>query len=83
MLPRDVLPLIEDLAIDDPPDPSTLPEFKTQFGHDLRDDELGLRSLLEQPEMLSRSWWQPAHTSRRRRPSSKALKRHATALRAA
>lgn len=41
--------LIDDL-VDEPEDPFTIPEIKRELAHERRDEELGLRGLLEQPE---------------------------------
>lgn len=41
--------LIDDL-MDEPEDPFTIPEIKRELAHEHRDEELGLRGLLEQPE---------------------------------
>jgi hypothetical protein len=49
---------------------------------DRHDDELGLRSILERPEALSKAWWHSAQAERRQ-PSTKSVKRHADLLRAA
>jgi hypothetical protein len=36
--------------VDEPEDPFTIPEIKRELMQENRDDELGLRALLEQPE---------------------------------
>jgi hypothetical protein len=41
--------LIDDL-VDEPEDPFTIPDIKRELMQERRDDELGLRTLLEQPE---------------------------------
>jgi hypothetical protein len=41
--------LIDDL-MDEPEDPFTIAEIERELAHDLRDEDLGLRGLLEQPE---------------------------------
>ena len=60
MLSTNELWLIEEASLDDPPDLLTLPEIKQHAAHDLDDEDLGLRRLLERPEALSRSWWREA-----------------------
>ena len=42
--------LLTDDLVDEPEDPFTLPELARELARDYRDDELGLRGLLEQPE---------------------------------
>jgi len=81
MLPVDDLWLMEDPPIDEPADVLTIPEVKQHVVHDHHDDDLGLRSLLERPETLSKSWWRKEH--RLRRASSKTTRRQPATLRAA
>jgi hypothetical protein len=82
MVASNELWLIDDLPIDDPSDLLTIPEIKQHVAHDLRDEDLGLRSLLERPEALSKSLRRDEHARTRRAPS-KSAKRHPDALRAA
>ena len=84
MLARNELWIVEDPPIDEPCDLLTIPELKQHVSHDLRlrDEELGLRSLLERPEALSNSWWR-AEQVRTRRPPSRKGKRQHDVLRAA
>jgi len=42
--------LIDDDVVDEPEDPFTIPEIRRELAREHRDDELGLRGLLEQPE---------------------------------
>jgi hypothetical protein len=55
MLTKDELWLVEELSADEPPDLLTIPEIRQYVAHDLRDDELGLWSLTERPEALSKA----------------------------
>jgi hypothetical protein len=66
MLANDELWLVEEPPIDAPSDLLTIPEVRNHVIHELHDDELGLRSLLERPEALSKSWWRAEHVRRRR-----------------
>jgi hypothetical protein len=43
--------LLMDDLLDEPEDPFTIPEIQRELAHAHRDDELGLRALLEQPEL--------------------------------
>jgi hypothetical protein len=47
MLTSDDLWLAEESPIDEPSDLSTIPEIRQHVAHNLRDEDLGLRSLLE------------------------------------
>jgi hypothetical protein len=60
----------------------TMPEIRQLVDPDRDDEQLGLRSILERPEALSRVWWRSAHAERHLR-TSKSVKRHAGVLRAA
>ncbi len=84
MLDQDDLWLLdEELSVDEPSDVlQTMPEIRQLLDPDRHDDELGLRSILDRPETLSKAWWRSAHTERRHRPS-KIVKRHGDVLRAA
>jgi hypothetical protein len=42
--------LLLDELVDEPEDLFTIPEIKRELAHEHRDEELGLRGLLEQPE---------------------------------
>jgi len=55
---------------DDPFDPLVLPEVKHYVSHARRDDALGLRSLLEHPETLSRQWWRSQTRERQGRSAA-------------
>jgi hypothetical protein len=68
MLANDEMWLVEGPPIDAPSDLLTIPEVRNHVTHELRDDELGLRSLLERPEALSKSWWRAQHERRLRAP---------------
>ena len=73
----------EELPLDEPADVlQTMPEIRQLIDTDRHDDELGLRSLLEHPEALSKAWWRSAHAERHHR-TAKSVKRHADVLRAA
>jgi hypothetical protein len=72
--------LVEEPALDEPADLLTIPEIKQHVVHDRRDEELGLRSLLERPEALSMLSCEEA---RSRRGSPKSVKRQPHVLRAA
>lgn len=68
MLDRDDLWLMDqDLSLDEPPDVlEAMPGMRQLLDPDRHDDELGLRSMLESPEQLSRSWWRTAKAHPRR-----------------
>jgi hypothetical protein len=85
MLANDELWLVEEPPIDAPSDLLTIPEVRNHVAHELHDDELGLRSLLERPEALSKkSWWRAERArSRRARLLSKTTRRRRDASRAA
>jgi hypothetical protein len=51
---NDDLWLMEEPLIDDPSELLTIPELKRRVVSELRDDEIGLRALLERPERLSK-----------------------------
>jgi hypothetical protein len=57
MLHEDDLFLLEEDPTDEPSDLLTIPQVRHHVSHDHRDDELGLRSLLERPEALPVSLW--------------------------
>ena len=63
MLANDELWLVEEPPIDAPSDLLTIPEVRDHVTHEHHDDELGLRSLLERPEALSKSWWRAEATA--------------------
>jgi len=52
-----------------------LPEIRHELTPEPVDDDLGLRSLLEQPELFSHAWWRTQAS--RSRPRSRAPKRPA------
>jgi hypothetical protein len=74
MLDHDDLWLVdeEDVPFDEPSDVlDSIPEIRRLIDTELHDgDELGLRSVLERPRLLSRSWWRTAsldgHRAKRR-----------------
>ncbi len=83
MLHQNDLWLDEELPLDEPADVlRTMPEIRQLVDPDRHDDELGLRSVLEHPEALSKAWWHGAHAERHHR-RSKSVKRLADVLRAA
>ena len=75
MLANDELWLVEEPPIDAPSDLLTIPEVRDHVTHEHHDDELGLRSLLERPEALSKSWWRAERARRQRLPSLRAARR--------
>ena len=79
MLDQDDLWLMDDdLSLDEPSDVlQTMPEIRQLLDPDRQDDQLGLRSVLERPEVLSESWRRTANARPHR------AKRHADVLRAA
>jgi hypothetical protein len=84
MLANDELWLVEEPPIDAPFDLLTIPEVRNHVTHELHDDELGLRSLLERPETPSKSWWRAENGRKRRlRLSLKAARRSRQVLHAA
>ncbi|HLK36314.1 MAG TPA: hypothetical protein VKU41_06140 [Polyangiaceae bacterium] len=84
MLDRNDLWLMEgEVPLDEPADVlEAMPEIRQLVDPDRDDDELGLRSLLEDPEVLSNAWWHSALAERRPR-TLRRLRRHAGVLRAA
>jgi hypothetical protein len=73
----------EDLPVDEPADVLlTMPSIRQLFDPDRDDEELGLRSILERPEVLSRAWRHCTHDERYQ-GTSKSAKRHIGVLRAA
>jgi hypothetical protein len=82
MFDQDDLWLMEELPIDEPSELlNTMPEIRQYLDPDRRDEEGGLRSILERPEALSKAWWRHANPHERR--TSKAKRRPVTTLRAA
>jgi hypothetical protein len=68
MLHDDDLPFIEEPTIDEVSDLlRTLPEIRRSVALGPREEEGGLRSLLEQPEALLRARWRSAGTRSKRR----------------
>jgi hypothetical protein len=57
MLAKDAFWLVEEPALDEPADLLTIAEIKQHIAHELHDDELGLRALLEIPEAPPSPWW--------------------------
>jgi hypothetical protein len=84
MLDQNDLWLLEDeLPLDEPADVLlTMQEVRQLFDPDRSDEELGLRSILEQPEALAEAWRRSAHVERHQR-ILKSAKRPIDALRAA
>jgi hypothetical protein len=80
---KDLWLMEEVLSLDEPAELlRTMPEIRQLVDPDRHDDELGLRSILERPEALSKAWRQTAHAERHQRPL-KGVKRYAHVLRAA
>jgi predicted glycosyltransferase len=78
---EDDLWLTEELPTEEPAELlRALPEIRQYFGPDQPEEEVGLRSILERPEALSKAWWREETTQRRR---AKHRKRHSHVLRAA
>ena len=82
MLAKNELWFIEEPPIDEPSDLLALPEIRQHVTSELRDDELGLRHLLEDPEALSPSLWRD-EVEQRRRMSARMAKRRLEVPRAA
>lgn len=61
MRPYDELWWFDESTCDAADDVIRMPEVKQAIGHELRDDELGIRSLLERPDAL-RSFAHRSHT---------------------
>ncbi|WP_394841021.1 hypothetical protein LZC95_28590 [Pendulispora brunnea] len=56
--PWDELASLDELPDDEPADPlAIMPEIKPYLREETQDDDIGLRSLLEQPEALSKYIW--------------------------
>jgi hypothetical protein len=73
----------EELPVDEPADVlPTMPEIRLLFDPDRDDEQLGLRSILERPEVLSKAWRHCTHAERHQ-GNSKSAKRHVDTLRAA
>ena len=73
----------EDMPLDEPSDLLlTMPEIRQLVDPARPDEQLGLRSILERPETLSKAWRHSAHAERHH-GGAKAVKRHAVVLRAA
>jgi hypothetical protein len=74
--------LMEELEADEPSELlRTMPELRQYTAVPPGDEAVGLRSLLDVPEVQSKAWWRDAHARKRR--ARKNLKRHLHALRAA
>jgi hypothetical protein len=81
--PNDLWLMEEDIPLDEPSELLlTMPEIRQLVDPDRPDEQLGLRSILDRPETLSKAWWKSAHAERRHR-ASKTVKRHGDVLRAA
>jgi hypothetical protein len=80
---NDLWLLEEEMPVDEPADAMlTMPKIRELVDSDRYDDELGLRSILERPEALSKAWRQSTHDQQHHRPS-KTTRRHLDVLRAA
>jgi predicted glycosyltransferase len=67
MLDQDDLWLMEELPTDDPAELlRTMPEIRQVLDPDRRDEEIGIRSILDRPEALSKAWWRHANAHQRR-----------------
>ncbi len=78
--PSDLWLLEDEAPLDQPAEVlQTMPELRLLADPDPDDDELGLRSILEDPDVLSKAWRRSVHAERRPR-SSKSLKRHPDVL---
>jgi hypothetical protein len=79
MLEQDELCRMDDeLSLDEPSDVlATMPGMRQRLDPDLHDGELGLRAMLERPELLSKFWWRTANGRPQR------VRRHVGVLRAA
>jgi hypothetical protein len=60
-------------AVEEPSEPLALPVVRHHVAHDLHDDELGIRSLLEHPEALPTL--RRAHVSARKRHATKSARK--------
>jgi predicted glycosyltransferase len=79
MLDQDDLWLMEELPVEEPSELlRTMPEIR-QYLEPERTEEVGLRSILERPEALSKAW---CHANTRRR-TYKGKRHRSTVLRAA
>jgi len=80
----DDLLFIEDPTIDDVSDLlQILPEIRQRVSRRRADDGVGLRSLLERPEALSKAWRRSARTRTRTRGGAKHPAQRSGVLRAA
>jgi hypothetical protein len=67
MLDQDDLWLMEELPSDEASELlETMPEMRRYIDPARRQEERGLRSLLERPEALSRAWWRQSNDGTRR-----------------
>jgi hypothetical protein len=82
MLTEDTLSLDEEFPLDEPTDLLTIPEIKQHVVHDLHDEGLGLRALLERPDALTGPRWHEK-APRRHRARAKSVGRRPFVLRAA
>jgi hypothetical protein len=71
---------LDEPPIDEPSELFSIPEIRQHLVHDRRDDEIGLRSLVEHPDALAKAWRRPSKPGTRR---PKRVKRHVGALHAA
>lgn len=68
MLLEDDLCWTEELTVDEPAELlRTMPEIRQSLDPEPADEAIGLRSILEHPDALSRAWRRQAFTARRGR----------------
>ena len=71
MLDQDDLWLTEELPIEEPSELlKAMPEIR-QYLDPEHEEDVGLRSVLERPEVLSKAWWRSTHTRGRTRSASR------------
>ncbi|HXX67129.1 MAG TPA: hypothetical protein VEK07_08105 [Polyangiaceae bacterium] len=81
--PNELWLLEEGLPVDEPVEVLlTMPEIRQLVDPDRDDEQLGLRSIVEQPEALSKAWRQTTRAAPHPR-TSKSVKRRVDVLRAA
>jgi hypothetical protein len=68
MFPPDDLWLTDETFADESVDLLSLPQIKQHIAHDLDDEELGLRSLLDRPSLAPQTLWDD-HEPRAKRAS--------------
>ena len=72
-----------DPPVDESTDLLTLPEIKRELAHASAGDDLGLRSLLEHPEVLTNGLWSPGLRASRRHGQARRRRHGHRSLRAA